>query len=273
MLESGLGLGYTPKLGNNIVYPNLPLRDSFAPSNIRNNVSYSTQLYWLARLIQMLHGSPPWVVLPHEWLSPVISSMGLLHGLLLRHSHISRSPNTLMGPLGIWFTVFLNLFLWEACFREIPAQQKHREECHGKPSLPFPGTPEYRELALAENKSTFMLPRGSSNRAGMFPQDGQATEGLWNPVGFGIPFPQRGGWLPWTGVPLSTVSDTFLVFKVLADRVQPPESCLLSSRFVPQPQASVSRPGLGCRPCAFQFSHLLSLALNWYHFFTSSHQV
>lgn len=67
MPASGLGTGYTPKLDNNMVYPNVPLRGSLAPSNARNNVSYSTQPCWLAPLIQMLRQPPPCLGLPDEW--------------------------------------------------------------------------------------------------------------------------------------------------------------------------------------------------------------
>lgn len=60
-----------------------------------------------------------------------------------------------------------------------------------------------------------MLPRGSSDKAGMFLQDGRGTQGLWNPEGF--PFLRElVDYLSW-GSFLSSPA-TFSVFKVLADR-------------------------------------------------------
>lgn len=239
LLNLAWGKDYPPMLDNNIVYLNLSLRDFFVPNNGRNKVSHWTQPCWIAPFTQMLLEAilscpPPWVTLSH-----VSSSMGLLHGLLLRHSHISRSPYTLTGPLGIWFTGLLNLFPGEACFREIPVQiKKHREECSRKHRSPIPGTLESMEFSIMN--STQMLNRiahwGSSDRAGMCPQIAMEPRDSRTPWGLGFPF--LGGHIdyPEPGL-LAAASATLSVFKILADRALPSQHCSLSAWFLPQPQA------------------------------------
>lgn len=95
--------------------------------------------------------------------------------------------------------------------------------------------------------------KGSSGRAGMFPQLAMEPRDSGTPWGLG--FPSLGGHVdyPEPGL-LSAASATFSVFKILADRALPLEHC---------PSPLFSKPGLGWRPCAFEFFHLLlSLGLN-----------
>lgn len=200
--------------------------------------------------------------------------MGLLHGLHLRHSHISRSPNTLMGPLGIWFTVFLNLFLWEASFREIPAQQKHGEECHGKPQSPIPSNSRIQEVSSSREVRAHLCCQGAALiEQECFPKMARQPRDSGTPWGLGFPF-LRGvvdypelGCLSQQPQILSWFSRSLLIGFCHLSPV-----CFRQGSFL-----SLRPPSLGQTWVADSVPFNSPIFFHWLltdnHFFTSSHQV
>ena len=110
----------------------------------------------------------------------------------------------------------------QASGKSQPRWRSSGKSAAGSPRPPIPRNSRIQGVSSSRRGIAFMLPRGSSDRAGMFPQDGGGTQGLWNPVGSGFPFPQRGDY-PEPGLRGCVLSSaaTFWVFKVLADRVLP----------------------------------------------------